>query len=170
MDASEFKKMFLPLNKRMYWAAWQLTGNAQEAEDLVQEAYLKLWTKRDQLHDIENTGAYCITLLRRIYFDEKRRKRPEVDGSPPDAYEVADGDDTGHSIELRDESSQVMQLIDALPDRQRQIIILRDVDDLPYDEIETRTGMNAVNVRVLLSRARKMIRKQFKEILDYERK
>ena len=42
MDASEFKKMFLPLNKRMYWAAWQLTGNAQEAEDLVQEAYLKL--------------------------------------------------------------------------------------------------------------------------------
>jgi RNA polymerase sigma-70 factor (ECF subfamily) len=57
MDASEFKKMFLPLNKRMYWAAWQLTGNAQEAEDLVQEAYLKLWTKRDQLHDIENTGA-----------------------------------------------------------------------------------------------------------------
>ena len=83
---------------------------------------------------------------------------------------MADGDDTGHSIELRDESSQVMQLIDALPDRQRQIIIMRDVDDLPYDEIETRTGMNAVNVRVLLSRARKMIRKQFKEILDYERK
>ena len=46
---------------------------------------------------------------------------------------------------------------------------MRDVDERPYEEIEQTTGLSAVNIRVLLSRARKKIREQFKEIINYER-
>ncbi len=170
MDASEYKRIFLPHNRRMYWVAWRLTGNAPEAEDLVQEAYLKLWTKRDQLGSINNTEAYCTTLVKNLFYDDCRRKHPEIADSPPDDLNIADESDTSSSLEHRDESSHVKLLIKKLPAQQRQIITLRDIDDLSYDEIETRTGINGPNIRVLLSRARKRIREQFKETLDYERK
>ena len=62
-----------------------------------------------------------------------------------------------------------MKLIGQLPEQQQQIVIMRDVDDRPYEEIEEATGLSAVNIRVLLSRARKKIREQFKEIMNYER-
>jgi RNA polymerase sigma-70 factor (ECF subfamily) len=62
-----------------------------------------------------------------------------------------------------------MKLIGQLPEQQQQIVIMRNVDDRPYEEIEEATGLSAVNIRVLLSRARKKIREQFKEIMNYER-
>ena len=71
--------------------------------------------------------------------------------------------------EWKDEANQVMKLIGQLPEQQQQIVIMRDVDDRPYEEIEEATGLSAVNIRVLLSRARKKIREQFKEIMNYER-
>lgn len=170
MDASEFKSMFLPHNRRMYCTAWRLAGNAQEAEDLVQEAYLKLWTKRDSLTGIDNAEAYCVTLVKHLFYDDRRRKHPKTDDSPPDNLNIADDSDTARNLEQSDETSHVKRLIESLPAQQRQIITMRDVDDLSYDEIETRTGICGTNIRVLLSRARKRIREQFKEILDDERK
>lgn len=169
MDASEFKRMFLPHNRRMYWAAWRLTGNAQAAEDLVQEAFLKLWTKRGQIGDIDNAEAYCVTLVKNLFYDERRHKHLETTDSPPDDMNISANNDTAGRVERVDESSHVMRLINKLPAQQRQIITMRDVDDLSYDEIETRTGIAGANIRVLLSRARKRIREQFKEVLNYER-
>ncbi len=71
-------------------------------------------------------------------------------------------------MEERDEVGVVMHLIDCLPETQRQVIMLRDVDDCSYEEIETTTGLSAGNVRVLLSRARKTIREQFNAIVNHE--
>ena len=48
MEASAFKQRFMPYWRHLFWTAWRLTGNTQDAEDLVQEAFLKLWTKREQ--------------------------------------------------------------------------------------------------------------------------
>ena len=63
MEASEFKARFLPLSRRMYWAAWRLTENREESEDLVQDVFLRLWTQRDELPEIENAEAYCVKLI-----------------------------------------------------------------------------------------------------------
>ena len=52
MDAAEFKQQFLPYHRKLYRVAFRLTGNPQDAEDMVQEAYLKLWNKRDELADV----------------------------------------------------------------------------------------------------------------------
>ena len=57
MDAAEFKQQFLPYHRKLYRVAFRLTGNPQDAEDMVQEAYLKLWNKRDELADVLNTEA-----------------------------------------------------------------------------------------------------------------
>lgn len=62
MDAAEFKQQFLPYHRKLYRTAFRLTENPQEAEDMVQEAYLKLWNKRDELAGVLNTEAYCVTL------------------------------------------------------------------------------------------------------------
>ena len=70
---------------------------------------------------------------------------------------------------MKDEANQVIKLIGQLPEQQQQIVIMRDVDDRPYEEIEEATGLSAVNIRVLLSRARKKIREQFIDIMNYER-
>ena len=52
MDAASFKQQFLPCHAKLYRVAFRLMGNVQDAEDMVQEAYLKLWKKRDELSEV----------------------------------------------------------------------------------------------------------------------
>lgn len=170
MDANDFKKQFLPYQRRLYRAAFLLIGNAQDAEDIVQEAYLKLWKRRNELPpNIINMEAYCITLIKNLCYDTLRASHLDEDGRPPEELNIANDTNVADEIDTRDEANQVMKLIDGLPQQQRQVILMRDVDDRSYEEIEETTGLSAVNVRVLLSRARKKIREQFKEMMNYER-
>lgn len=170
MDANNFKRKFLPYHRKLYRVAFHLTGNAQDAEDMVQEAYLKLWKKRDELpSDIGNLEAYCVMLVKNICYDSLRLSHLEEDGRPPEELPIAGSTDVSHELEVRDEANKVMSLISQLPEQQRQIMQMRDVEDRPYEEIEKATGLTSVNIRVLLSRARKKIREQFLEIRNYER-
>ena len=170
MDANDFKRKFLPYHRKLYRAAFHLMGNAQDAEDMVQEAYLKLWKRRDELPtDIANLEAYCVTLVKHVCHDALRLAHLEEDGRPPEELPIAGNTNVAHEVELKDEACQVMTLIGQLPDQQRQIMQMRDVEDLPYEEIEKATGLTSVNIRVLLSRARKKIREQFLAIRNYER-
>ena len=170
MDANDFKRKFLPYHRKLYRAALHLMGNAQDAEDMVQEAYLKLWKRRDELPtDIANLEAYCVTLVKHVCHDALRLAHLEEDGCPPEELPIAGSTNVAHEVELKDEAHQVMTLIGQLPDQQRQIMQMRDVEDLPYEEIEKATGLTSVNIRVLLSRARKKIREQFLAIRNYER-
>ena len=170
MDANDFKRKFLPYHRKLYRAAFHLMGNAQDAEDMVQEAYLKLWKRRDELPtDIASMEAYCVTLVKNICYDALRLSHLEEDGRPPEELPLAASPNVAHEVELKDEARQVMVLISQLPEQQQQIMLMRDVEDRPYEEIEQATGLTSVNIRVLLSRARKKIREQFLEIRNYER-
>ena len=170
MDANDFKRKFLPYHRKLYRAAFHLMGNAQDAEDMVQEAYLKLWKRRDELPtDIANLEAYCVTLVKHVCHDALRLAHLEEDGRPPEELPIIGNTNVAHEVELKDEANQVMTLIGQLPDQQRQIMQMRDVEDLAYEEIEKATGLTSANIRVLLSRARKKIREQFLAIRNYER-
>jgi len=79
MDATEFKQQFLPYHRKLYRTAFRLTENPQEAEDMVQEAYLKLWNKRNELTGVLNTEAYCVTLVKNLCYDTLRRSQPDED-------------------------------------------------------------------------------------------
>lgn len=170
MDAANFKQQFLPCHPKLYRAAFRLMGNAQDAEDMVQEAYLKLWNKRDELTNVLNIEAYCVTLIKNLCYDALRRSQLDEDGRPPEELPLTTDTNIAREVEQRDEVNHVRKLINQLPEQQRKVIVLRDINDCSFEEIEQTTGLNAINIRVLLSRARKKIREQYNEIMNYESK
>lgn len=169
MDANDFKRKFLPYHQKLYRVAFRLMGNAQDAEDMVQETYLKLWKKREKLPpDIECMEAYSITLIKNLCFDSFRSIRLEEDNRPPEELNITEENNPMHEVELKDEVNQVKRIISTLPKQQQQVVMMRDVNDCSYEEIEQATGLSSVNIRVLLSRTRKKIREQFNIIRNYE--
>ena len=144
--------------------------NKADAEDILQDAYFKLWNKRDELPDIENPEAFCVTLVKNLSLDFLRspranRREEEIES----VFTLATDSSPEKELETKDKEQQIRQLINRLPENQRQVLRLRGIDDCSMDEIEQITGLNAVNVRVLLSRARKVIREQFEKLYEYER-
>lgn len=143
----------------MYWTAFRLTGHAAEAEDLVQEVFLKLWTQRDWLPQMDSEEAYCVRMVRNVFLDRRRSARLPLSGEPvADRSAVADDDVAAHT-ELCDLAARARMLMDRLPEQQRTVMMLKDVDDCTYEEVAERTGLTLGNLRVVLSRARKTIRR-----------
>lgn len=164
MPASLFKQLLLPLYPRLQRVALRLLGNVEDAEDMVQEVYMKLWGKREELPDVQNMEAYCVALTKNMCIDRLRLAevdRVDVDDVP---LSLAAADDVASLLERQDAVEQVKLIIETLPEKQQQVITLRDIRDCTFEEIEEQTGLTAVNVRALLSRARKTIRERFKRV------
>lgn len=164
MPASLFKQLLLPLYPRLQRVALRMLGNVEDAEDMVQEVYMKLWCRREELPDVQNMEAYCVALTKNMCIDRLRLAevdRVDVDGVP---LSLAAADDVASRLERQDAVEQVKLIIETLPEKQQQVITLRDIRDCTFEEIEEQTGLTAVNVRALLSRARKTIRERFKRV------
>ncbi len=164
MPASLFKQLLLPLYPRLQRVALRMLGNVEDAEDMVQEVYMKLWGKREELPDVQNMEAYCVALTKNMCIDRLRLAevdRVDVDDVP---LLLAAADDVASLLERQDAVEQVKLIIETLPEKQQQVITLRDIRDCTFEEIEEQTGLTAVNVRALLSRARKTIRERFKRV------
>ena len=164
MPASLFKQLLLPLYPRLQRVALRMLGNVEDAEDMVQEVYMKLWGKREELPDVQNMEAYCVALTKNMCIDRLRLAevdRVDVDDVP---LSLAAADDVAGQLERQDAVEQVKLIIETLPEKQQQVITLRDIRDCTFEEIEEQTGLTAVNVRALLSRARKTIRERFKRV------
>ena len=162
MDASEFKSRYLPCHRRMFLTALRLTRHRQDAEDIVQDAFTKLWERRKEMLVERNVEAYCQTLVRNLFIDRQRRQHLHISAQAADEFNLPDYHATGNKLEQQESENMVMQLIGELPEQQRQIITLRDVEGQTYEEIENLTKLSPTNIRVLLSRARKTIRERFK--------
>lgn len=167
MDAESFKKEFLPYHRKLYCIAYRLLENAADAEDLVQEAYLKLWDKREGLVIISNPEAFSVTLVKNMCFDLLRSGKYTLSRQSVELAEVHNMSQADN-FEVRDEAQQVRHIIAHLPVQQQKIVTLRDVKGCSYEEIEQVTELNATNVRVLLSRARKKIREEFNKWSNYD--
>ena len=166
MNASEFKQRFLPLNARLYKAAYLLLGNEDDAKDLVQDAYLKLWDKRDSLNNIYNDQGYCMRVVRNMCLDRLRTVTPDILDKPPEELPILSEDDTSSGIERNETARLIKQCIARLPAQQQKVIRLRELGECTMQEIMEATGLSAENVRVLLSRARKALRNQLQTILS----
>ena len=127
-----------------------------EAEDAVQELFLKLWETRDRLDEIQSPKAYSIRLLKNLCLNRIRQARqlrftaqlPEAEaGRPQD-----------EALDARKRLDKVLEGIKALPERQREILVLRIFEGRSYAEIARQTGMSQATLRVLLARARKTLK------------
>lgn len=170
MDAESFKQQYLSFHPKLYRIAFALVENKADAEDILQEVYCKLWIKRDELTEILNPEAFCVTLIKNLCLDFLRSPRSNRHEENIEEVLISATDSSpDKELESRDKVQQIRQLINRLPENQKQVIRLRGLDDCSLEEIKQITGLNAVNVRVLLSRARKIIREQFEKLYEYER-
>lgn len=170
MTADEFKRIYLPCHQRLYRLAYRLTGNSSDAEDLVQETFLKLWKMRERIPRPDKPEAFALTVLRNLYIDIVRSRHQQQENSiGADEILIVASESVSREVEGRDEVALVESLINRLPANQREVIRMRDVADLSFEEIETATGFSAGNIRTLLSRARKRVKQQFIALMKYEK-
>ncbi len=154
---NDFNNIWIPLAERFYRVAFHLLESGQDAEDAVQELYLKLWAARSSLGGIRNPFAYGVSILKNICIDRIRRqsarKTEPLDKAPQ--LETAPGQ--GRS-EMKDTLRYLLGEMEKLPPNQRDVLKMRAVDGLEYEEISQRTGLSQVHVRVLVAKARKTLR------------
>ena len=168
MQASDFKQLFLPCHRKEFPMAYRLMSNAQAAEDMVQETFLKLWMQRDKMEKVDNPEAYSITVLRRIFYDKMRAGHLQEVDKDVGSLQVSSSQNISKQLEEADEYQRVRLLITHLPEPQARIMLMRDIEDHSFDEISIETGLTEVNIRSILSRARKKIREQIKA-MRYEK-
>ena len=162
MDANEFRDRVLPISKRLFRYASRLLGNAHDAEDVIQDIWVKLWDRKDQLAEVRNIEAFAFRITRNLCLDRLKLKKPHYyDDREEHAFrfdEADEGPDPGRNLELKDTMERISSIITRLPEQQQTLIQLRDIEGLEYEEIAGVTGMALNAIRVNLSRARKKIR------------
>jgi RNA polymerase sigma factor (sigma-70 family) len=161
MVASDFKIKVLPVSKKVLRFATHFLKDEDEARDVVQDVFLKLWQKREELDQIENMEAFAMRMTRNRCLDIIRASKTVPMDAETDRQLKQVSIDVHSKIELSEAASQVKQLIAGLPDLQRQVMQLRDVEQLDYEEIAELTGLQVNAIRVNLSRARKKVRDEY---------
>ena len=166
MNATEFKQLLLPLNARLYKVAFLLLGNEDDAKDVVQDAYLKLWNQREKLNNLDNPQAFCTTVVRNMFIDRHRAASLAVVDKPPEELPIAGDDNASRHIEQQQTAQLLNHCLARLPAQQQQVVRMRDLAGCSMQEIEKATGLTTVNARVVLSRARKSLRELFQSTLS----
>lgn len=171
MKTVSFRNDVLPLKNELFRLALRITLNDAEAEDVVQETLIKVWNRRDEWGQIESIEAYCLTVCRNMALDKTRKKAnrnedldTETTGQSPDESYSANPE---HKAVLNDTVAIVRRLIDSLPEKQRSIMQLRDVEGKSYKEIAEVLGISQEQVKVNLFRARQTIRQKYIETEEY---
>ena len=156
---NDFNNIWIPLAERFYRVAFYLLESESDAEDAVQELYLKLWSARSSLAAVRNPFAYGVSLLKNICID-KIRRRESRRAEQLEEFIVADASGPEKQMAEKDALARVMKEMGRLPERQAKVLKMRALDGLEYDEIARRTGLSQVNIRVLISMARKTLKKR----------
>ena len=157
MTDKQFHSVYISLSEALYRVAFYILESEAEAEDALQELFLKLWKNRDALDGILNPKAYAMTLLRNLCLDRVRKASRTVTGDVPES--LGGGFDPDAEMDQKERLEKVLAAIKSLPDRQREVLILRTVEGLTYEEISEKTGTDYLSLRVLLSRARQTLKK-----------
>ncbi len=159
MTQKEFLDKVLPFKDKVYRLAKRLLVSRDEAEDATQELYLKLWKNKESLETYKNMEAFAMTMTKNYCLDQLKSKRASNLTLVYSNY--ANPESLQKNIEAKDEAGLMLQLIDELPEKQRLIIQLRDVENYDFDEIGVILEMEQTAIRVSLSRARKTLREKF---------
>jgi RNA polymerase sigma-70 factor (ECF subfamily) len=162
MDQETFSNLLLIHSDQLYRLAKSILLDEDASKDCLQDLYIKLWEKREDLKDINNIRAFALKSIRNLCLDKLRRKKDtdilyeELESKDADIHDT---------VEQKDMMKMIKQLIDKLPELQRSIIRLRDVEGLEIKEIAYITSSNENAVTANLSRARQKIREQLKHFI-----
>ena len=168
MTRLEFNNHILQLSRKLYVVAYRFLKSQEEAEDAVQEVFIRLWNRKDQLSEYNSIEALAVTTTKNYCIDQLRKSRTIALDTLTIQPAASPGWEAPDEIFERQEVGQIMNnIIENLPEIYRVIVKKKEIDGLSYDEIAEITGQNINTLRVNLSRARNMIRDEFKR-LKYE--
>ncbi len=168
MDLEAFENRVLPCKNKLFRFATRLLGDSQEAEDVVQEVMIKVWNGRASMDQINNWEAWCMRLTKNLSLDRIRSQQRKPTDPIAMGFEVRqEGLSPLETTELTESMQQVNKLISSLPEKQRQVIHLRDVEGYSYNEISEILEIDLNQVKVSLFRARSAVREKLIKIDAY---
>ena len=160
-----FHHDILPLKDRLFRLALRITLNPAEAEDVVQETMMKVWSRRNNWDTIDNIETFCLTICRNLALDKTRHMGNHTLSLD---FETEPTDQSHHSNPeeqtiQRDRIQLVRRLIDQLPEKQLSCMQLRDIEGKSYKEIADIMSISEEQEKINIFRARQTIREQFKK-------
>lgn len=162
-----FTSKFLPAKNKLYRFAYFFLKDEDEASDVVQEVLLKAWDRRASWHQVGNVEAWCMTLTRNLALDRLKAAGRHTD-SLDAAMWLTSGGESPHDVTERSDDLRMMrQLVARLPEKQQEVLRLRDIEGFTYDEISDMMGIDLSQVKVNLHRARKFLKESLLKINDY---
>ena len=168
MNAEQYEAIFHKMRDKLYRYALRFMKDGESAEDVVQDVMYKLWQKRQEADEIENLEAWLMVLTRNRSLDILRKvKNNEVDIN--EAYSVSDMEPIPDKLmEGADLMTQLNSCLDQLPEKQRTVFHLREIEQMTYEEITVMTGFNLDDVKVSLFRARKHLQRMLTKMNTFK--
>ena len=170
MKTVGFRNDVLPLKNELFRLALRITLNKAEAEDVVQETMVKVWNRRDSWGEIDSIEAFCIAVCRNLALDKAKRmdnnnrSLDDAGGDEPDSSYASDPE---RQAVLADSVGIVRRLMDSLPEKQRTVMQLRDIEGKSYKDIAAALAISQEQVKVSLYRARQAVKQKFIETERY---
>ncbi len=168
MKNISFRHDVLPLKDMLYRLALRITLKHEEAQDIVQDTLIKVWNKRDDWESIDSIEAFSLTVCRNLALDRmkvKSSKNESLDNSHLDTPDVSKT--PYEQMQLKDRIELVKKMVDALPEKQRSCMQLRDFEGKSYKEISSILGISEDQVKVNIFRARQAIKQKYQQIDGY---
>lgn len=168
MNLEAFENRVLPSKNKLFRFAFRMLGSSEEAKDVVQEVMIKVWNGREQMAEVQNMEAWCMRITKNLSLDKLRSRQRRATDSIDEGFEVRHEALSPHeNTELNESMLRINQLIAALPEKQRQVIHLRDIEGYSYNEICEMLELDMSQVKVSLFRARNAVREKLVKMNAY---
>lgn len=156
----DFKQDILPLKNLIFRTALRITLNREEAEDIVQDCLIKIWKQLQDGVTIQNLESYALTMSRNLALDRKSLARNNVISLVEEVHDHEDEHQLAPDEQLikSESTSRIEQIVNNLPEKQRTIMQLRDIEGKSYKEIADILNISESDVKVTLFRARKQVK------------
>lgn len=156
----------MPFKDKVFRLAKRLLVSNEEAEDATQEILMKLWRNKLKINDYKNVEAFSMTMTKNFCLDRLKSKQAQNLKIVHSNYQDNNAS-LQSQVENKDSVDWVSKIIEELPEQQKIILQLRDIEEYDFDEIAKVVGMNPTAIRVALSRARKTIREKLTNTHSY---
>ncbi len=167
MHEISFRDDILPLKDKLFRLALRITFDRAEAEDIVQDTLIRVWNIRDEWPEMESIEAYCMTVARNLAIDRSQKMEARNTELTPETQEMPDALTPENKFERDEQLKLIHRIINGLPEKQRTIVQLRDIEGKSYKEIADVLDITEEQVKVNLFRARQRIKTQINGINDY---
>ncbi|RNC89779.1 MAG: RNA polymerase sigma factor [Allomuricauda sp.] len=166
MQQTEFLNVVMPFKDKLYRMAKRLLVSREEAEDATQEVLMKLWSKNEEMGKLKSVEAFAMTMTKNFCLDRLKSKQA---GNLKLVHSNYQDEKTSlqKQLEAEDSVEWVGKIMEELPEQQKMVLQLRDVEEYDYEEISEMLDMKPTAVRVALSRARKAVREKLVEKHSY---